>query len=191
MRAIAVGVALLVVVSLPAPASAKGLTNVVICGADGCKDATARVGHDNRLLDSSLAEAAPDERAPFYRVKLTIGERSRPEGRMTVLYVPSLNLLRSEDEATQTVSWTRLSSLSRELFHRAVAGRPPLSAGLLPLGGPKTTGALAPEVVAPTASVARGEGLSAPAIAAIVLAALAAVGLTGRRVVRRRAGGSG
>jgi len=163
----------------------------VVCGADGCSDATARVGHDERLLDSSLAQAAPDARAPFYRVKLTVGEPSRPEGRMTVLYVPSLNLLRSEDEATRTVSWTRLSGVSRQLFHRAVAGRRPLSAGRLPLGGPKTTGALAPEVVAPPAAAGGGGGLSAPAIVAIALAGLAALGLTGRWFVRGRAGGGG
>jgi len=193
MRAITVVLALLVVVCAPVSASAKGLMKVVICGADGCADATSRVGHGDRMLDNSLAEAAPDARAPFYRVKVIIGERSRPEGRMTMLYVPSLNLLRSEDEATQTVSWTRLSSVSRRLFGRAVAGRRPLAAARLPLGGPKTTGALAPEVVAPPAeaSVEGDGGLPAAAIAGLALAGALAAGVTTWWRVRRRARGAG
>jgi hypothetical protein len=193
MRAITVVLALLVAMFAPASASAKGLMKVVICGADGCADATSRVGHDDRMLDNSLAEAAPDARAPFYRVKLTVGEGGRAGSRWTVLYVPSLDLLRSEDEATSTVSWSRLTSASRRLFHRAVAGRRPLDAARLPLGGPKTTGALAPEVVPPPAqaSVAGDGGLPAAAIVGLALAGALAAGATTRWLVRRPGRGAG
>jgi hypothetical protein len=200
MRAITVplAAAVAVVLALPAPAPAKGLLKAVVCGADGCADVTARIHHDDRIMDSEFAEAAPRHRAPFYRVRFTIGVpgQPRPEGRITVLYVPRLDMLRSVDD-TGAVNWMRTSTGSRHLLRLAVAGRRPLPAAKLPLGAPTSTStstgsALPPEVVAaPAAAVHRsagGEGASPWLFVVIGLGIAGAGALGGRWAVRRRHG---
>jgi hypothetical protein len=200
MRAITVPLAAVAAaaLALPASAPAKGLLKAVVCGADGCADVTARIHHNDRIMESEFAEAAPHQRAPFYRVRFTIGVpgQPRPEGSVTLLYVPSLDLLRSVDDTGQ-VNWMRTSTNSRPLLRLAVAGRRPLPAAKLPLGAPAKTaasGALPPEVVAaPAAAVDRsgdGGGPGPWPYVGIGLGLAVALGLGGRWMVRRRPGAS-
>jgi hypothetical protein len=205
MRSITVSLAAAVAaaLALPAAAPAKGLLKAVVCGADGCADVTARIHHNDRIMDSEFAEAAPRHRAPFYRVRFTIGVPGQPrsEGRVTVLYVPRLGLLRSVDDTGQ-VNWMRTSTNSRHLLRLAVAGRRPLPAAKLSLGAPAsasastpTNGARPPEVVAaPAAAVDRsagGDGANPWLFVAIGLGVVVAGALGGRWVARRRHGEGG
>lgn len=85
-------------------ALAKGVTQVAVCGAQGCKDATAAAGRDTGLaFPMGRVIDPPVVSAPFVRVVVGIGEpgqaadgtNSLVMARSSYLYVPSLQLFRA------------------------------------------------------------------------------------------------
>jgi hypothetical protein len=83
-------------VALAAPASAKELVSLSVCGANGCH--TTR---DRAALSQAMdvqAQAAPDHGAAFYRVRGAVGEPGLRDIRvMRSQWIPSLRLLRNDD----------------------------------------------------------------------------------------------
>ena len=55
---------------LAAPASAKGIDSVSICGADGCTDVTDRASHT--VLETGPLRAAPREPEPYFVVRVRV-----------------------------------------------------------------------------------------------------------------------
>ena len=89
--------ALLLCVALAAPAHAKEVLAAKVCGANGC--ATSR----DRDLIAPLAEGGdpvdpPKAAAPFFRVRLTIGdERGEAQDRFWTHFMPKGELIRGSD----------------------------------------------------------------------------------------------
>src|SRR3954468_10677848 len=109
MRAVFVG-AIAALAVVPGAAEAKGLQQVLVCGADGCRDAGHRAAHDESMMEGGVLTDAPSSRAPFYRVRFKVGEPGgEAHAPWAVLYVPSRSLLRVRDDATGNVDWMELS----------------------------------------------------------------------------------
>jgi hypothetical protein len=81
---------------LAAPASAKELVALSVCGTDGCHTTT-----DRRELRSAIEvqpQATPEHGGPFYRVRGVVGEPGEHDpGTIRSQWIPSLRLLRHED----------------------------------------------------------------------------------------------
>jgi hypothetical protein len=172
-----------------APAGAKGITGVSVCGADGCT-----AGHQDPatlapLLDWCTDVADPG-RAPFLRIKQHIGDGGQTFGITTVIYLPGSGLQRHEEEGV----WTRPYPDAARLLKRLTHGVRPLPARqLLPhqtSGPPVPEAPKAPAVAAPTAASTADGGPTGAILAAGAVLALA-LGLAALALRRRRGGGSG
>jgi hypothetical protein len=182
-------VAALALVFAAAPAGAKELQQTLVCGAAGCTDVTARVPHDESLLQADVIDPGPTRRASFYRIRFGIGDgRGSAQGSWHVLYVPSQGIAGSVDEATGQRIWFRVVGGARSAFRRAVRAIAPLPARRLPLpraGGERPNGALPPEVVAAPVAPAVADSPGGFALWP-VLAVLAAMGGAAALVGGRR-----
>jgi hypothetical protein len=191
---IVVGLAVLALGGAPGVAGAKEISQVLACGAGGCRDVTARVPHDESIMDDGFVETPPSHRSAFYRLRFTVGAGTdRNVGRWYADYVPRRGLLRTVDEPNGVERWTRLAGKARRVFRRAVRGIRPLPASAMKRPAPSGTrvtpsgdGALPPEVVeAPVAARDGGDGLDARPVVAVGLGLAGAVGLVVRRRRRR------
>ena len=100
MRPLAVPLAVIALLAVPAAAPAKEISSVTVCGAGG-KCAKVDRKHDKNLMalaESAAASEAPGKAAPFYRVRFGIREPGvKTEHHWTVAWVPSMNLIGSND----------------------------------------------------------------------------------------------
>ena len=88
MRCLALLTALLATLALAAPATAKEIQSVTVCGADSCqtsKDPQLMSG----MIDVGPPTSAPKAPAPFYRVTMPIGDGQEVFGRVQTSWVPS------------------------------------------------------------------------------------------------------
>jgi hypothetical protein len=187
MRAVFV-VAIAALAVVPGAAEAKGLQQVVVCGADGCRDAGHRAAHDDSMMEGGVLTDAPRTRAPFYRVRFKVGEPGgEAHDTLAVLYVPSRSLLRVRDQGTGRVDWLAVSGEQRRAYRRMVRGRRALPAARLPLGGSRSevSGALPPEVVEAAVPARAETGRDVLPLLALSLGMVAVVGVGGRWLVRR------
>jgi|tagenome__1003787_1003787.scaffolds.fasta_scaffold20915373_1 hypothetical protein len=188
MRAVFVG-AIAALAVVPGAAEAKGLQQVLVCGADGCRDARHRAGADESMMEGGVLTDAPRSRAPFYRVRFKVGE---PGGEAhttwAVAYVPSRSLLRVRDQGTGRVDWMTMSGQQRRAYRRLTRGRRALPAARLPLSATRTevSGALPPEVVAPVVPARAESGRDVLPLLALSLGMVGVVATGGRWLVRRR-----
>ena len=183
MRAVCV-VSIAALVVVPAAAEAKGLQQVLVCGADGCRDA----GHRASADDSMMLTDRPRSRAPFYRVRFKVGEPGgEAHATWAVVYVPSASLLRVRDPGTGRVEWMTLSVEQRLAYRRLTRGRHALPAARLPLGATRTevSGALPPEVVEPAVRARAESGRDVLPLLALSLAMAGVLATGGRWLVRR------
>lgn len=172
-----------------APAAAKGITGLSVCGADGCVARAVRPAFIS-LLDYGTSVADPG-RAPFVRLKEHVGDGGQTFGVTTVIYVPHAGLERRDDG-----SWARPQPEAVALLQRLTRGVRPLPASALrPY---KTSGPPVPEssasvppplVLHDDAARAPGGGNPSGVLVASAGAALA-VALTALAVLRRRRGGA-
>src|SRR5688572_13597018 len=94
-RLFAIG--LLLCVALAAPARAKEVLSVMVCGENGC--ATSR----DRDVIAGLAEGGdpvdpPEAAAPFFRVRMTVGdEDGKAVDRFWTYFMPKGELIRNTD----------------------------------------------------------------------------------------------
>jgi hypothetical protein len=117
MKRLVFAFALLALLALPAPAMAKVLTNVSVCGPDAC----AAITGETNLHDFG-ASGEPDGSvpgpAPFYEIRYTFDAEGESQ-QWSSWYVPSAKRLASVDERTG-VAWSpldepRLAVLARGL----------------------------------------------------------------------------
>jgi len=131
-------VALLLALALPAPAAAKELSKLDVCGPSGCNSTSdrallRRIGEGS---DGSVP-ADPPALAPFYTLVYHVraGRGESFNGRKKVVFrtsfVPGAHLVRGTDEAGYVV-WTTAS----QVFTNAVAR---LTRGLRPFPTPRIT----------------------------------------------------
>ncbi|HEX2086708.1 MAG TPA: hypothetical protein VHF89_13595 [Solirubrobacteraceae bacterium] len=157
-----------------APATAKELATVSICGADRCTDVTEDASH--ALVEGGPVADAPSGRQPYFVVRLGIAE---PGGkvvhRFRMRWLPEAGLLRGEDG-----TWMTAPVQMRKELRKLTAGLAPRVATYA--AAPKPASA-----AATPAPAATEEGGGGPSALAIGLPALAALGLGGAVARRRRA----
>ncbi|MEA2311140.1 MAG: hypothetical protein QOE28_1108 [Solirubrobacteraceae bacterium] len=115
--------------ALAAPAAAKELAGARACGADGCRDVSARASMAG--MEGGPPGVAPAARAPFYRLRWTIAEGTHRPSFWT-LYVPSLGKERGGDG-----TWMNPPSTALDVLDRMVRGQRPYPAARLPLPPPE------------------------------------------------------
>jgi len=137
--ALAVMAAALVVPA--APAAAKGIASVSVCGAEGC----TMVAHAERgtndcpacsaeeILTELPGTAYPTRRAPWVRVILAFGAPGEPHGSERVLYAPELRLA-ARSNGHGDWAWFEPSPVALEIVERLVRGIAPYPAAAMPLG---------------------------------------------------------
>ncbi|MGZ4278554.1 MAG: hypothetical protein ACXVFK_16330 [Solirubrobacteraceae bacterium] len=133
--------------ALAAPAHAKGVVKVMACGADGCRDVTARA-KSPALMEMGAEQGGPTAAGPgFVRLRITIGDGGAHGVKLTQLYVPARDLLAVHEDGGGWV-WTTPLPAGSEVLRRAVRGVRPLPARRLPAAALRTVPSPAPGPVA-------------------------------------------
>ena len=192
IRTIPLVLAAAAAMALPAPAMAKKIEEATVCGADGCAKVTPR-GNAHAMLENSGAVTDAPRPAPFYRIRLGIGDGSgKVFERFWLVYVPSAEKLRSMDG-----QWVNTTTAARRALDRVTRGRRPLPAGKLELTNveqdAQSSGtSLPPETVtaAPDDEPRSDDGVPSWMIMLIAGGGLVLVG-GGAWALRRRSDGGG
>jgi hypothetical protein len=120
--------------SLAAPASAKEMLGVQLCGSSGC--ATEK----GPQLGGALPEgpggpfttgdpaAAPAEPDPWYRLTGLVGDHGKVYGRVGLYYVPRADVLVFPGQGGQTTTWQHATPAVHALLARLVAKVDPFAA---------------------------------------------------------------
>ena len=160
-----------------AAASAKEIASVKVCGADGCQDVTDRT--TMAVTDGGPPTAWPDEKSPFYRVKISVkGEDGEIVPGWSFQWIPAAQKVQFEDG-----TWGNPPSTAMDELIRATRGIEPLPASKLVLPAP----AKPVEVVSPAPPADDGLPaivwvfLAAGALGLLALLARGAAGMLGRR----------
>ena len=148
MRSIAL--ALTAAIAMAAPADAKEIEKLVVCGADRCSDATKQA-RGRRAEPDGAAATRPKQRAPYYLLHFAIGDRQGHVGaEFTSAWIPSKRLLRGRDEIGG-YTWIRVPPALAHDLRRLTRGRRPFPARRLKLGAPNGAApSSAPPVGQPT-----------------------------------------
>ena len=94
-----------------ATASAKEISKVTVCGADGCRDVTDQA--TMAVTDGGPPTAWPDEKSPFYRVRISVtGEDGETVPGWTFLWVPAAQKIKFEDETWGNPPSTTIDELT-------------------------------------------------------------------------------
>jgi hypothetical protein len=182
--------------ALAAPAMAKEIEEATVCGADGCAKVTPR-GNAHAMAESAGAVTDAPKPAPFYRIRLGIGDGSgQVFERFWLVYVPSADKLRAMDG-----QWVRTTTTADRALDRVTRGRKPLPATKLKLtkaqqDAQSSGNSLPPEIVTAPPDDGPGSGSGGGGVPGwvIVLAAgggLALVGGGAAWALRRRTEGGG
>jgi hypothetical protein len=189
-RIAVVPAALAVALALAAPAGAKEISALTLCGAGGrCHPVPGGDRVRQAFMDGgSFITNSPDRRAPFFSVVATITEPGQrgAVGSYTVRWVPSAGRIRSTGEFDRPM-WTRPDAATTRALRRAARGLEPKPAarlGALYVPPPK---AKVTEVVNPQAPPQAAARRGAPATAILVTGgAVLAAALAAGAIVRRR-----
>jgi hypothetical protein len=132
IRTILLVLAAAAAMALAAPAAAKEIDEATVCGADGCAKVTPR-GNAHAMLESTGAVTDAPKAAPFYRIRLGIGDGSgKVFERFWLVYVPSADKLRAMDGL-----WVSTTTAADRALDRVTRGRKPLPAKKLKLTKPE------------------------------------------------------
>jgi hypothetical protein len=199
-RQLAVIAVVLGVLAAPAPASAKEISKVSVCGTTG--QCTTYDKSDFKSLMFLANDAGPTDppatAAPWYRVRFTVDEREHGGGyeSWTVAYVPSADSLRVRDQSGD-FAWVALNPRTAAVFKRAVRNLPAFPKARLRGLQVEPPQAQLDEVFAPTAQTAatrdRIDAGTAPwgwIAGGALAAALVVVTVAGTLRRRRRLGGA-
>src|SRR3954454_24527859 len=86
----------LLLLALPASASAKEIVAISVCGTNGCHSTSDK--RDLRQAMNVQPQASPDHGGPFFRLRSTIGEPDAKHGFVQrSQWIPSLHLIRNDD----------------------------------------------------------------------------------------------
>lgn len=147
MTARAPVLALLLALVLAAPAAGKGISELSICGAEGCRDVTE--GATFAVMEGGPSVARPPAGEPWFDVRVTVSHGEEYEDSWTQRWLPGAEAMRGADGAWTKVSpaaQTELAELSEGMAPRGVkpkateSGGPPAHAlaapaALILLGG--------------------------------------------------------
>jgi hypothetical protein len=184
-----VPIVLLLCLTVAAPAQAKEVLSATVCGANGCESSR------DRGLIAALAEGGdpvdpPKTPAPFFRVRLTIGdENGKVMDRFWTHFMPKGELIRGSDgtwmpaDDAYTGALKKIVTPSMQAF--PASGLAKLLAGDRPV---PTQQAPMSSVVEPSQPPPAGDGggITAATIGLVVAGALAVAALVLLAVRRRR-----
>ena len=184
-----VPIVLLLCLTVAAPAEAKEVLAAKVCGASGCETS------GDRALIAGLAEGGdpvdpPKAAAPFFRVRLTIGEENgKVMDRFWTHFVPKGELIRGSDGTwmpagdAYTGALKKIANPSMEAY--PASGLAKLLAGDQPVPSyqAQVSGVVEPPQAPPAAD---GGGITAATIGPVVAGALAVAALALLAVRRRR-----
>jgi hypothetical protein len=181
--------------ALAAPAGAKEISALTLCGTGGrCHQVRGDHARQALMDGGSFMTSSPGRRAPFFSLVATITEPGGQGiiGRFTVRWVPSAGRIRSTGEFGRPL-WTRPDAAMTRALRRAAKGlrpRPAARLGALYVPPPKVR---VTEVVNPPAAsrvAAHGDGAATVILVTggVLAAALAAFAVARRR--RRPARGA-
>jgi hypothetical protein len=187
-RLAVVPAALAAALMLAAPAGAKEISALTLCGAGGhCHQVRGEHARQSLMDGGSFLTSSPDRRAPFFSLVATITEPGGQGiiGRFTVRWVPSAGRIRSTGEFDRPM-WTRPDAAMTRALRRAAQGlrpKPAARLGTLYVPPPKVR---VTEVVNPPAAsraAARGGGAATVILVTggVLAAALAACAVARRR----------
>ena len=172
MRPLAPLTVLLVSLAVAAPATAKEIQSVTVCGAGGCstsKDPALMSG----MIDVGPPTSAPKAPAPFYRLTMAIGDGHEVFGRVQSSWVPSAGRLLAEDG-----NWLAVRPVVGRGLVRLAADLAALPAAELP-GFPTADANVTPPRPAPPVASSSGPPI-VPVVAVAMLFAVVAAGATFR-----------
>jgi hypothetical protein len=178
---------------LAAPAGAKEISALTLCGAGGhCRPVPGGDRVRQAFMDGgSFLTNSPDRRAPFFTVVATVSAPGyRDIGSYSVRWVPSAGRIRNTGEFDRPF-WTRPDARTTRALRRAAKGlrpKPAARLGALYVPPPKVRVTEVVNPPAPARAAARGEG-PGTAILAAGGAALAAAVLAAGAMTHRRRGG--
>lgn len=128
-------IAVVVVLLLQHPASAKGVSQIAVCGPDVCRDLTQTATTSNVAFPMGRITDPPSGSAPFVRVVTTISMPAEETGadadevrRSSYLYVPSLHLMRGQRmrgagaNRRMRATWQKVDALTQQDLHNHLAG---------------------------------------------------------------------
>ena len=120
MKRLVFAFALLALLAVPAPAMAKVLTNVSVCGPDACAAITGQTNlHD--FGASGEPDGSVPGPAPFYEIRYTFDAEGESQ-QWSSWYVPSAKRLASVDERTG-VAWAPLGEPRLEISSVTIGSR--------------------------------------------------------------------
>ena len=175
---------------LAAPAVAKEIEEAAVCGAGGCATVAPR-GDAHAMLEGGAVSDAPAP-APFYRVRLGIGDGSgKVFERFSILYVPSAQKVRAIDG-----QWMTTTTAAVRALDRVTRGHRPFPAKRLNTAPGEAAASigtsLPPEIVPPPDDGApSGGGVPAWVLVLAVGGGLALAGGGAAWALRRRPSGGG
>ncbi len=172
MRRLALLTVLLAALAVAAPATAKEIQSVTVCGAGGCstsKDPSLMSG----MIDVGPPTSAPKAPAPFYRLTMAIGDGHEVFGRVQSSWVPSAGRMLAEDG-----NWLAVRPVVGRRLDRLAAGLAALPAAQLQ-GFPTADADVASPRPAPAVTSSDGPPI-VPLVAVALLVAVVAAGATFR-----------
>jgi hypothetical protein len=167
---------------VPASAHAKVVSSARACDDDGCRTITAK--STLRQMGDAAPAAAPDEAAPFHRVRMTVKTGGAEEHAYTMVYVPSAGLMRFGGE-NGGYEWLAATPRAQRAFERLVRGLEPLPARRLRGAGAEPPVAKVHKVVH-GASLRDGDGAGFPWLLLAIPGALGLAVAASLLVIRKR-----
>jgi len=122
----AIALAALAALALPTAASAKEISALTLCGADGCHRVTAHAALRG-FMNGGYETLAPKQAGPFFKVKATMRAAGEEAGGWTVQYLRAANLIRAQAEYGKHV-WTRPAGVTARALRAAARGLTPYPA---------------------------------------------------------------
>ena len=110
--------ALLALLAVPAPALAKEVSNIAVCGADGCKDFGNPGQAGGMPSDGGPISQMPGP-AAFYELRYTVDAGGEEQGTWSQWYVPSVGMVASRDER-EGIYWNRFDNAALAAFAKEV-----------------------------------------------------------------------
>jgi hypothetical protein len=175
--------ALLAALALPTAAGAKEVSSLSVCGPGSChmiKDRAAM----REFPGGGYETLAPKSGGAFYKVNAHMRHEGEDAGGYTVLYVPSVGLLRADSDSPR-YKWLEPAAATASALRRAVRGLRPYPADQLgPVREPSPAPAESPP--ARVSSPASGGGFPEVGFAGGIVVLIAALAASTLVIQRRR-----
>jgi len=134
MRKILVVAVFAVAVAIPAPAAAKEIVGLTVCGASGCAtergDSISGSLHEGPSgpLGGIGAAVSPAKPGRWYRGYVLAGEGGKVFGRIPFYYVRDAKLIVLRGSGAQTATWQHATAAWREAIERVAGAAKPFPA---------------------------------------------------------------